>query len=74
MDRKFVSPIAKKLAQDKGVDLNSVQGTGPNSRIILADIEDALKAAPVQVAKDVTVATTSSAPKAQKVDLPNAMF
>jgi pyruvate dehydrogenase E2 component (dihydrolipoamide acetyltransferase) len=47
MDRKFVSPIAKKLAQDKGVDLNSVQGTGPNSRIILADIEDALKAAPV---------------------------
>lgn len=69
-----MSPIAKKLAQDKGVDLNSVQGTGPNSRIILADIEDALNSAPVKVAKDVSVGTTQSASKAQKVDLPNAMF
>ena len=69
-----MSPIAKKLAQDKGVDLNSVQGTGPNSRIILADIEDALNSAPVKVAKDVSVGATQSASKAQKVDLPNAMF
>jgi pyruvate dehydrogenase E2 component (dihydrolipoamide acetyltransferase) len=69
-----VSPIAKKLAQDKGVDLNSVQGTGPNSRIILADIEDALNSAPVKVAKDVSVGATQSASKTQKVDLPNAMF
>ena len=63
-----MSPIAKKLAQDKGVDLNSVQGTGPNSRIILADIEDALNSAPVKVAKDVSVGATQSASKAQKVD------
>lgn len=69
-----MSPIAKKLAQDKGVDLNSVQGTGPNSRIILADIEDALNSAPVKVAKDVSVGATQSASKTQKVDLPNAMF
>lgn len=48
-------------------------GTGPNNRIILADIEDALKAGPVKVAKDVEVKkVVQKAP--QKVDMPNDMF
>jgi pyruvate dehydrogenase E2 component (dihydrolipoamide acetyltransferase) len=46
----FVSPIAKRTALEKGVNLQSVSGTGPNNRIILADIEEALKAGPVKVA------------------------
>lgn len=68
-----MSPIAKKLALDNGVDLSKVKGTGPNSRIILADIEDSLKAGPVVVAKDVQVQKkTKAAP--QKVAMPNDMF
>lgn len=39
-DRIKVSPIAKNLATEKGVPLSSVQGTGPNGRIIKADIEE----------------------------------
>lgn len=41
--------MAKRTAVEKGLDLATVKGTGPNSRIILADVEDALKAGPVKV-------------------------
>lgn len=69
-----MSPIAKKLAEEKGVDLSQISGTGPNDRIILADVEDALKSGqPVKVAKDVTVQKTTTA-KPQAVDMPNDMF
>lgn len=73
-DRQFVSPLAKKTAELKGIDLNGVKGTGPRDRIVLADVEEALKAGPVKVAKDVEV--KKSAPKAapQAVDMPNEMF
>jgi pyruvate dehydrogenase E2 component (dihydrolipoamide acetyltransferase) len=49
-DRQFVSPIAARIAKEKGLDLSTVTGTGPNFRIILADVEEALKAGPVKVA------------------------
>jgi pyruvate dehydrogenase E2 component (dihydrolipoamide acetyltransferase) len=83
-DRQFVSPIAARIAKEKGLDLATVNGTGPNSRIILADVEEALKAGPVQVAQDVVVHKTAAAvPQAaaakkaaapQKVEMPNGMF
>jgi pyruvate dehydrogenase E2 component (dihydrolipoamide acetyltransferase) len=41
-DRKFVSPFAKRMAEEKGIDLKGLTGAGPNNRIIAADIEDAL--------------------------------
>ncbi|MEE2801641.1 MAG: pyruvate dehydrogenase complex dihydrolipoamide acetyltransferase [Bacteroidota bacterium] len=37
--RVFASPLAKKMAQDKGIDLSQVQGSGENGRIIKKDIE-----------------------------------
>lgn len=40
------SPLAKAVAKEKGVDLSTVQGTGPGGRIIRADIEAAAAAAP----------------------------
>jgi len=36
------SPLAKKVARDKKVDLSKVQGTGPGGRIVRHDIEAAL--------------------------------
>lgn len=50
-----MSPIAKKTAADSGIDIAQIIGTGPGNRIILADVEEALKAGPVKVAKDVEV-------------------
>lgn len=37
--RLAVSPLAKKMAQDKGIDLSTVKGSGENGRIIKKDIE-----------------------------------
>ncbi|RNA62304.1 biotin/lipoyl-binding protein [Chryseobacterium nematophagum] len=39
-DRVAISPLAKKMAQDKGVDINSVKGSGENGRIVKKDIEN----------------------------------
>ncbi|MCL4118050.1 UNVERIFIED_CONTAM: hypothetical protein GTU68_038544 [Idotea baltica] len=38
--RVYVSPLAKKLAEDKGINLVKVQGSGENGRIIKRDIEN----------------------------------
>ncbi len=37
--RLFVSPLAKKLAEERGVDLNQVAGTGEGGRIVKRDID-----------------------------------
>jgi len=38
--RIFASPLAKKLASEKGVDLKYVKGTGDNGRIVKADVDN----------------------------------
>ncbi len=39
--RAFISPNARRIAQDLGVDLTTVSGTGPGGRIVSEDVEDA---------------------------------
>uniref|UniRef100_A0A2K6EX41 Dihydrolipoamide acetyltransferase component of pyruvate dehydrogenase complex n=1 Tax=Propithecus coquereli TaxID=379532 RepID=A0A2K6EX41_PROCO len=50
--RVFVSPLAKKLAAEKGIDLTQVKGTGPDGRITKKDIDSFVptKAAPAPAA------------------------
>lgn len=36
--RVIASPLAKRIAADEGIDLKSVQGSGPNGRIVKADL------------------------------------
>ncbi|WP_156442781.1 biotin/lipoyl-containing protein, partial [Sphingomonas sp. CCH9-H8] len=40
-DRVKASPLARRIAAEKGVDLSGVSGSGPNGRIVKADIEGA---------------------------------
>jgi pyruvate dehydrogenase E2 component (dihydrolipoamide acetyltransferase) len=40
-DRVIASPLAKRIAADKGIDLAGVKGSGPNGRIVKADVESA---------------------------------
>jgi pyruvate dehydrogenase E2 component (dihydrolipoamide acetyltransferase) len=40
-ERVKASPLARRLARDTGVDLASVQGSGPGGRIVKADVESA---------------------------------
>ena len=40
-NRVKASPLAKKIAKSKGVDLNKIKGTGPGGRIVKKDVESA---------------------------------
>lgn len=64
-DRIKASPLAKRIAADKGIDLAGIAGSGPNGRIVKADLEGASSRAaspqPVEGA-----ASPSSAPAAEK--------
>ena len=39
--RIFISPLARRIAEQKGVDLSAITGTGPHGRIVKADVENA---------------------------------
>ena len=40
-ERVFASPLARRIAADKGVDLKAITGSGPHGRIVKADVEAA---------------------------------
>ncbi|MFZ6764093.1 pyruvate dehydrogenase complex dihydrolipoamide acetyltransferase [Pseudoroseomonas sp. WGS1072] len=40
-ERVFASPLARRMAQQAGLDLAGIQGSGPNGRIVKADVEAA---------------------------------
>ena len=46
--RLFVSPLAKKMAEEKGINLSQVNGSGENGRIIKRDIENYTPSAAAQ--------------------------
>ena len=56
-NRILASPLAKRLAEQAGLDLANIQGSGPNGRIVKADIESAKSGGAPQ---------KSAAPQAQK--------
>jgi pyruvate dehydrogenase E2 component (dihydrolipoamide acetyltransferase) len=56
--RMIVSPLAARMAADSGLDLRSIQGSGPNGRIIKRDIEAAMTQ-PKAAAAAVGVGTAS---------------
>ena len=39
--RRFASPLVRRLARERGIDLASITGTGPNGRIVRRDIDGA---------------------------------
>ncbi len=62
-DRIVASPLAKRIAAQTGVDLKGVTGSGPNGRIVKADVEGAQAgAAPVTAAAPAAAATSAALP------------
>ncbi len=62
--RVKASPLARRLARDKGVDLTQITGSGPGGRIVKDDVERAAQAppaAPAPVAADAPAAATPAA-------------
>ena len=57
--RVIASPLAKRIAEQKGLDLSAISGSGPNGRIVKADVENAEPgAAPAKEASAPAAAST----------------
>jgi pyruvate dehydrogenase E2 component (dihydrolipoamide acetyltransferase) len=63
--RVFASPLARRIAADKGLDLTKIAGSGPHGRIVKADVEGATPvvavAAPAVVSAPAPAATAAMA-------------
>ncbi|GAA0588410.1 pyruvate dehydrogenase complex dihydrolipoamide acetyltransferase [Craurococcus roseus] len=75
-ERVFASPLARRMAQQAGLDLQRIQGSGPNGRIVKADIEAAMTRGPQQPAAQQAPAAQApqpvSAPAPQPAPRPAA--
>ena len=58
--RVFASPLARRIAAEKGLDLTKVAGSGPHGRIVKADVEGAKPMAAAPVAAPVAAAPTAA--------------
>ncbi|MDX3901558.1 MAG: pyruvate dehydrogenase complex dihydrolipoamide acetyltransferase [Sphingobium sp.] len=63
-DRVKASPLARRLAAGKGLDLSSITGSGPNGRIVKADLDGASAATPTPAPTAATPAPAPTAPAA----------
>jgi pyruvate dehydrogenase E2 component (dihydrolipoamide acetyltransferase) len=61
--RIFASPLARRIAKDKGLDLAQIKGSGPHGRIVKADVESATAQ---------SAATRGAAPEAAPAAAPTA--
>ena len=73
--RIFASPLARRIAKDKGIDLASIKGSGPHGRIVKADVEGA-SAAPKAAAAAPSEAAPSpaAAPAGPSADMVARMY
>jgi len=82
-ERAFASPLARRMAQQAGLDVAKIAGSGPQGRVVKADIEAAMNRpaaapAPVAVAAPVVapaprpVAAAAAAPLAGTTAVPNS--
>ena len=67
--RVFASPLARRIAVEKGLDLTKVAGSGPHGRIVKADVEAAKPGAAVPAA----VALVPAAVKSATAAMPTGM-
>lgn len=72
--RVVASPLARSTAAAQGIDLSTVAGTGPNRRIIAADVQEAKASAPSApaVSSTPTQLATSSSSTTGYTDIPNS--
>ena len=62
--RVFASPLARRVAKEKGIDLAAVAGSGPHGRIVLADVQSAKPGAAAPAAAAAAPAPAASAAQA----------
>jgi pyruvate dehydrogenase E2 component (dihydrolipoamide acetyltransferase) len=73
-ERIVASPLAKRMAQQAGIDLRGVTGTGPNGRIVKADVEAATRRGVAPAAAPAAVAAApAAAPVAPPAPAPKVL-
>jgi len=65
--RVKASPLARKIAEEKGIDLTTLEGSGPGGRIVEKDVEAVVPAAPAKNAK--AAAPAVSAGESARINL-----
>ncbi|WP_424986512.1 pyruvate dehydrogenase complex dihydrolipoamide acetyltransferase [Microbulbifer sp. S227A] len=63
-DRVFASPLARRIAADKGIDLREITGSGPRGRIVKADVVATPASTASPTAEPATARTVSALPPA----------
>ena len=71
--RVKASPLARRIAADKGIELSGVTGSGPNGRIVKADVESAKPgaAAPAAANSEAAPAAAAAAPAPRPAAVPD---
>ena len=69
-ERVFVSPLARKIAEEKGINLSQVNGSGENGRIIKSDVENFVPGTLAAVAQPSISTPTDAAPVAARPVVP----
>lgn len=67
--RVFISPVARRLAEESSIDYTQIRGTGPNGRILKMDVEAALAQA-VPAAVDTDAVGTDATDTGEVVEIP----
>ncbi|AUQ66385.1 pyruvate dehydrogenase complex dihydrolipoamide acetyltransferase [Phaeobacter inhibens] len=76
-NRIFASPLARRIAADKGLDLAQLNGSGPRGRIVKADVENAkpqVAAAPAAAAPATAAAPAAAASTGPSADQVARMY
>ncbi len=68
-DRIFVSPLARRMADDAGIDIADIDGSGPNGRIVKVDVEAAIERGPSKAQAPARAAATEAAAEGEEVPL-----
>ncbi|MCW2246450.1 pyruvate dehydrogenase E2 component (dihydrolipoamide acetyltransferase) [Azospirillum fermentarium] len=70
--RVFASPLARRLAAQAGIELSAVKGSGPNGRIVKADVEAAKASGVTKAPAAAPAASPAPAPAAAPAPVPAA--
>ena len=70
-DRVKASPLARRLAEQQGIDLGALSGSGPGGRIVKADVDGAAGKAP---ARQAAAPSAAAAPAVVDTDIPHEVI
>ena len=72
--RVFASPLARRIAAEKGLDLTALKGSGPHGRIVKADVEGAVAAPAAEAPVAVAAPAAAAVPTGPSIEMVRKMY